>query len=114
MAYIGVNNDKYSVWRNTERKTEIGFVHLALRMILLSLQDYFFGEVQQVMSASIFFNGNSQDSTYNYWCQVLDVEPDTFISVIREFEKTGQQPPKEFWENLDRLYNNMTIDKKQS
>lgn len=107
----GVNNDSWVVWRNSG---EIGWVHLAFSIIILSIKDYFFGDVDEIMSSCLFFEGDPEHSTYPYWCQVLGIDPDdnNLIDVIREHQLTGQRPEQSYFEELDRLYNFMTIDRK--
>ena len=104
----GMNDDRYKVWRNDGR---IGFVHLAFRVIITAINDFFYGDVDNMLSAAIFFE-NSGNSTFNYWSNILGMDTAPIITIIESYYLTGEKPSPETIAAIDNAYNLMTIDYK--
>lgn len=68
---IGINCDRWAYWRNSG---DIGYVHLAFKVISETIYDLIAGETDDIISASYFFYGTEEDSLYWLWADVLGIE----------------------------------------
>lgn len=103
----GINSDRYKAWRSGSQ-SEIGNVHLAFRVILQALSDFFHGSPEEMVSAALFFYGDDTQSTYNLWCRVLGQKGGDFAECLELYRKTGEMPSGESFRELEKLYNSMT------
>jgi hypothetical protein len=64
----GVNNDRYAIWRNSGN---IGWVQLAFKVVTEAIYDLILGTRDDMISASVFFYGDEDESLYWLWAEVL-------------------------------------------
>lgn len=102
----GINDDRYKVWRQGEQ-SEIGHVHLAFKIIIQALYDFFHGNPEEMVSAALFFFGSQEQSTYSLWCRVLGEKGAIVLDCLNDYTSTGKIPPVEMFSELDKLYNNL-------
>lgn len=87
---IGINNDRWEHWRNDG---DIGYVHLAFKVVSEAIYDLIAGEPDDIISASYFFFGEEGDiesedaqSIRWVWLDVLGMEslPETVLRHKRD------------------------------
>ena len=81
---VGLNADQFEVWRNSH---DIGYVQLAFKIITLAIYDLVAGDVDEHESASYFFFGDGEESTYRIWAEVLGRDPDELPTIVKKFQK---------------------------
>lgn len=101
----GINNDSFAVWRNDG---DIGYVHIAMKVISEAMYDLLLGDYDNMMSAYYFFFGemtdeelSDKDSIMPIWNRVMN-KPDYELPVIVE-RSTGEyvdQDDLEYVRNL--------------
>ena len=76
---IGVNDDTYQMWRN---RGEIGYVHLAMKVITEAMYDLVLGEYADMVSAHFFFFGDESESNYRIWAEVLGIQDGRLPDIV--------------------------------
>lgn len=101
----GINDDSFSDWRNDG---DIGYVHLAMKVITEAMYDLLLGDYDNMMSAYYFFFGDmtddylsDKDSILPVWNRVLN-KPDYELPKIVEQSTEGyvDQSVLEYVRNL--------------
>lgn len=102
---LGINEDVYQIWRNTD---DIGYVHLAMKVVTEAMYDLICGDYDDMMSANYFFYGemtedfnSNKDSIYPIWAKVLGIDPHHLPDIV-ERHRLGyvSQDDVEFVRNL--------------
>lgn len=93
----GINDDGFSVWRNSGN---IGYVHLAMKVVSEAIYDLILGDRDDMISAALFFYGDETESLYWLWSDILGYNSQ--IPLLVERIKTGHvtQEEVEFIRNL--------------
>ena len=99
-----VNRDRYVAWRNDNK---VGYVHLGFAVIIAAIHDLYNGTPQQMLSASLFFFGDSDVSFYKVWLEVIGVDDTSYFDSVLEYSREGIRPPKEWFSEIDRMFRNV-------
>lgn len=101
----GINDDSFSTWRNDG---DVGYVHLAMKVITEAMYDLLLGDYESMMSAYYFFFGEMTDDVYSdadsilpIWNRILN-RPDCELPEIVERSVEGyvDQSDLEYVRNL--------------
>ena len=77
----GINDDIFQVWRNSG---DIGYVHLAMKVITEAMYDLVLGERDDHISASFFFFGDRSESYYWLWSQLLGMSDGELPDLVKK------------------------------
>jgi hypothetical protein len=81
---LGVNSDKWETWRNDG---DIGYVHLAFKVISEAMYDLVLGEADDHLSASYFFFGNEEESLYKFWARIIGLDEDKLPLLVMKYKR---------------------------
>lgn len=107
-----VHIDKWAVWRHSNN---MGYVHLCFAILMQAINDFFYGDPQDVLDSAFFFEVYDtedfniwQGSRYPLIQQVLDISG--LPVLIERYYECGAIPTREELELLERHFKTMTID----
>ena len=112
LPVTGVNYDKWAAWRQAD---SIGYVHLCFAILMQAINDFFYGDPQEVLDSAFFFEVYDQEHT-NIWYgsrypliqNVLGISG--LPHLIERYYQCGAIPTREELELLERYFKTMTID----